>query len=101
MIGGRATLWSGTAFDCATNEIILRHNEFNDGSSGECNQGAIIAQSVGVQDTCFTSQLHVNISSALNNKTVNCSEINSMVTVGESRIRVIQSMSDNKSSEFE
>ena len=95
VVGGRATLWSGTAFDCSPNEIILRHNEFNDGTSGECNQGAIIAQSVGVQDNCFTSQLHVTVSGGLHNKTVNCSMINSMATVGEAQIRVIQGMSDS------
>ena len=97
VIGGGATLWSGTAFDCATNEndIILRHNEFNSSTSGECNQGDITAQSVRVQDNRFISQLNVTVSNELNNKTVKCSTTNSMVTVGESRIRVIQGMLDN------
>ena len=96
VVGGGATLWSGTAFNCSTNEIILRHNQFNDGTSKECNQGAIIAQSIGVQDTCFTSQLCIIVSTALNNQTVKCSRINSMVAVGEVQIRVIQGMSDSE-----
>ena len=92
---GMATLWSGTAFNCSgnANEIILRHNKFN-GTSKACNQGAITAQSVGAQDNMyFTSQLQVTVSSGLNNKTVECSVVNSNVTVGEAQIRVVQGMS--------
>ena len=47
---------------------------FREGTSGDCNGGAIFASSVGVEGDNFISQLAVNISNGLNNKTVSCSE---------------------------
>ena len=72
--GGVATLWRGTAFDChgVSNSIILRHSQFNlsEPAAVECND-RIMAHSVGVSDT-FTSQLSVNVTEELNNKTIEC-----------------------------
>ena len=76
--GGVATVWTGSLFDCGGyDEIVLVHIRFEYGSaSGECNNGAVLARSIGVLDVdgsnCYSSQLNVIISSAMNNKTVTC-----------------------------
>ena len=75
IVGGGNTIWRGTAFDCpsTTNEIILRHSTFGStGTSGTCNSGTIVGQSVRVEGTCFTSQLDVTVSESLNSGVVQC-----------------------------
>lgn len=74
VVGGSATVWSGSAFTCAGGEIILLHSDFPSGTSGECSD-AITAYSNGprVESECYTSQLRVNVSSEMNNKTITCS----------------------------
>lgn len=80
------TVWTGSIFNCTASEIALRHQQFgndsNSGASGECNNGAITAHSVGVvsksNTDCYISQLNINnIMSTthftdINNKTVTC-----------------------------
>ena len=75
IVGGGNTLWRGSAFDCesTSDEIILRHSTFGTtGTSGTCNSGTIVGQSVGVEDTCFTSRLNVTVSESLNSRAVQC-----------------------------
>ena len=76
IVGGGNTIWRGSAFNCPStnNEIILRHSQFStqSGTSGSCNSGTIVGQSVGVEGTCFTSRLNVPISEGLNDRTVQC-----------------------------
>ena len=84
-------MWTGSAFSssCDSNEIILLHNRFPKGTTGVCNNGAIVARSIGVGDNRYTSQLTVNVTSELNNKTAICL-VNSdvgMATIGEAVIR--------------
>ena len=69
-----ATVWRGTAFDCATNEITLLHSVFKSGHGafGTCNNGAIMAQSLGVENSYYTSQLNVRLTSDTVGKTVMC-----------------------------
>ena len=45
---GGATVWTGSAFDCRSNEITLLHRLFTDsgGTSRECNNGAIVGRSL-------------------------------------------------------
>ena len=85
---GRATVWSGSAFDCAGSEITLLHDRFSDGTIRECNGGAILGRSVSVDGNCFTSQLNVTVSTGLNNKTVKCFLDSEMQVIGESLITV-------------
>ena len=86
--GGNATIWRGSAFECARNAITLLHHDFIDGTSGKCNNGAILGQSVNVDGTYYTSQLNVTVSNGLNNKIVTCSSdlMPMMQKVGESQI---------------
>ena len=73
-VGSGFTQWAGTAFHCPNtgNEIFLSHNDFVDGIRKECNNGAIIGQSLQVNGSCFTSLLIVNISTNLNGTTIGC-----------------------------
>ena len=70
-----ATIWTGSAFDCAGNEISLLHENFfqSGGTSKDCNREAIIGKSIGVMnEMCFTSELNVTVSNELNFTTVSC-----------------------------
>ena len=73
-VGSGFTQWAGSAFSCPNigDEIFLSHNDFNDGIRKECNNGAIIGQSIRVNGSCFTSLLIVNISANLNGATIGC-----------------------------
>ena len=90
--GGRATIWGGSAFDCAGNEIILHHNNFTNRTfeSGECNNGSILGQSIGVNGTYYTSQLNITVSPGSNDKTVTCASDSKTysTSIGESLIKV-------------
>ena len=70
-----ATLWNGTAFSgCPQDEILLHHSYFTSagGSTGTCNNGAIVGQSLGVQGNSYTSQLNVTITPETAGKTIMC-----------------------------
>ena len=95
VIGSGITVWNGTAFtDCSrsTNDIPLRHTQFDsEGASGSCNNGAIRAQSVGVTNDCYTSQLNVTVSSTPSNKTIQCTHDSNMGSriIGSSTLHVM------------
>ena len=71
-----ATIWNGTAFlgGCQLNEIPLLHRQFTrtGGSTGRCNNGAIVGQSLGVQGNSYTSELNVTITPETAGKTITC-----------------------------
>ena len=77
IMGGGATVWQGTAFQCYDNDndiIILQHSHFG-GSynpAESCNNGAIVAQVLGVVNDSYISQVSVIVSLELNNTTVEC-----------------------------
>ena len=93
VVGGGITLWTGTAFSCSgsTNDISLRHTQFNSGASGSCNNDALMAKSIGVTNDCYTSQLNVTVSSTLNNKTIQCTHDSNMGSriIGSSTLHVM------------
>ena len=70
------TIWKGTAFDCEdrNNKITLIHNRFMSpgGTSKDCNNGAIVAQSIGVEDSQYSSQLNVTVTDDMAGKTIMC-----------------------------
>ena len=76
IMGGGATVWQGTAFQCDSynGEIVLRHSRFEGSYNqlGYCNNGAIIAQGLGVVSNSYISQLNVTVSLELNDTTVEC-----------------------------
>ena len=90
------TLWNGSAFDCGhiINEIILRHSQFTvsagHGTFGECNNGAIVARSIGVTNNRYISELNVTVSANLHNRTVQCIKLySSLRVIGKSTITVV------------
>ena len=77
-------MWTGSAFSCGTtNEIILRHDLFSNSTTGVCNNGAIVARSIGVVNDSYTSQLEVTVNSGFNNNTVKCNTVISDTGVSE------------------
>ncbi len=75
-MGGSATGWRGTAFQCAYvgDGILLRHSQFGRPHNYilTYNNGAVIAQSLGVVNDSYISQLNITASLELNNTTVEC-----------------------------
>ena len=73
--GKGSTVWQGNAFHCDDSEgsLVLRHSQFASGMYEEvCNGGEVVARAIGVNDSMFISQLHLTVSSEMNNKTVEC-----------------------------
>ena len=90
--GGGNTLWTGTAFSCNSNEILLRHTQFSlqGGTSGSCNNGAISGWSIGVTDRCYSSELNVTVSPDLNGRTILCNhDGTSQRSIGASTLNVV------------
>lgn len=88
-IGGAFTVWSGSAFMCASGEITLKHISLV-GALGECNNGAIIAQGVAVDNNRYTSRLDVILSAGLVGRTVSCSvdTIDDLIQIGNDTLIV-------------
>ena len=71
---GGVTVWQGEAFDCQNGEITLLHSQFAtlSGATGECNNGDLVARSLGVEDSRYTSQLRVTVSTAITENMIMC-----------------------------
>ena len=69
---GGTTLWTGNAFSCNSNDILLHHSQFSlpGGVSGSCNNDAISAWSIEVTDECYSSEKNVTFSPDLNSRTI-------------------------------
>ena len=92
-VGAGNTVWEGSVFDCRGNSIILRHSQFSSvGISGDCNNGKIIARSVGVDNDCYISQLMITVSGDFNNKSIYCIHDSTMglKTIGLSTLNVLE-----------
>ena len=65
--GGGATVWQGTAFQCSS-IIILRYTHFggSHNSIQTCNNGAIVAQALGIVNNNYISQINIIVSPELN-----------------------------------
>ena len=96
-MGGIATLWRGTAFDCPLDdsEVTLRHSQFASNQAFQtCNNGDIVGRGIDVTNSYYTSQLNITVRENFNNKTVQCAYISSegTKTVGESLLSVVSGM---------
>ena len=87
--GGGATVWQGTIFDgCLNEKITLRHSGFTSGIVFHQPCGTrqpIVGHSVSVADGSFISQLLVNISEELTDKTIECASDSGQI-VGSKQI---------------
>ena len=71
----------------------MRHSQFiNSQVTGECNDGAIVARSVGIQDGCYTSVLTIDIGQEMTNQTIECVYYNNFIQTGDSTIIIGQTM---------
>ena len=78
---GGTTVWKGTAFrDCGNNEITLIHNRFENGTSGDCNNGAITGWSMRVENSSYVSQLEVIVNSTMIGKGIACAHDNGSIS---------------------
>ena len=73
-MGAGITVWTGSAFNCTGNNILLRHSQFMSphGVNGTCNNGMIIGYSLRMTDNCFISQLNVTVTPGLIGSTIQC-----------------------------
>ena len=68
---GAATIWTGSAFDClhTNNEIYVLESS----TGGDtCNNGAIVANVISVEENNYISQLNVTVTSQTVGKTIRC-----------------------------
>ena len=77
---------------CASGEITLKHISLV-GALGECNNGAIIARGVAVDNNRYISRLDVLLSAGLVEATVSCSvdTINDLIQIGNDTLTVLTS----------
>ena len=83
VVGGVATVWKGTTFDCSStdNEVILFHSINSTSQPAEaCNNGAIVGHAIEFETDTYTSQLTVQFSSELNGSTISCAHDNGVDT---------------------
>ena len=74
---GGATVWRGTVFNCplSDHEVVLLHSRFESdtGTFRTCNNGAIVGQSLRVEDNSrYISQLNVTVSSDMIGESIEC-----------------------------
>ena len=66
-------MWTGTAFDCSNNEIIILHSSPNTGVEIACNNGAIVGRLTRAEDNTYVSQLTVSVSAQMVGTNISCS----------------------------
>ena len=81
VVGGGTTVWTGSALDCTPsyyNRIILRHSQFENGTSVGCNNSGIIVRSINTTSDSdgikYISQLIIQLdeNNTLEGRTVEC-----------------------------
>ena len=73
IVGGGTTVWNGSAFNCTSDQIPLRHSQFESGTAvGVCNDGAIVAHGIRRENYTFISQLNVTIEQNMIGRTIQC-----------------------------
>ena len=82
---GGATVWKGSAFDCARsdNEIVLLHSRFesNERTHRTCNNETIIGETIQMVEHYYTSQFHVIVSPDMIGGVVECAKDDGTVMV--------------------
>ena len=94
VVGGGVTVWKGSAFDnrCGKsgNELVLLHDRYH-GVSGDykfCEDGSIEARGVRVENSSYTSQLNVTLTSNITGKSIECAhdDGSNLTTIGSLNI---------------
>ena len=73
---GVATTWRGSILNCPSsgNHILLRHHNFENGTSRTCNDGEVVAYSSEVTNNSYSSRLNVTVTPEMHNETVKCTK---------------------------
>ena len=85
------TLWRGSALNCLSNEIILRHRLFTsgEGAQGECNEGSILGRSLRLEaGSLYISQLRIRNSSEVIGKSIECLLYDTNDLIGLSEVNI-------------
>ena len=71
---GGATVWTGTALNCPSDEIVLLHGRFtqSDGTIRSCNHEATVAKSLYVNNNLYISQLNITVTHDLTGRAIMC-----------------------------
>lgn len=82
VVGG-STQWNGDAIRQCSMPAFLRHRGFITGTTEPivCNSGDLVIQKIGVENSCYTSQLNVLFNSSLIGRTVTCAYDNGSVAI--------------------
>jgi hypothetical protein len=99
ILGGGATLWSGSTLDCQPDGITLRHSgSFQPGTFTYCNGDITseivgIREIVGIQGDCYISRLNFTAMAKFNSTSIDCSKQDPDISsVGNSTIFIIPGM---------
>ena len=84
---GGATVWTGIALKCPSDEIVLFHQSFTQlgGTIRSCNNGATVARSHCVRNNLYTSQLNITVTHDTVGKAVMCVYDDMSSTIGVNR----------------
>ena len=77
VIGGVATVWKGTIFDCSSsgNEVVIFHSINSTSQRPQvCNNGAITGHIIREENGIYTSQLMVQVGTESNRSTIICAQ---------------------------
>ena len=66
-------MWTGTAFDCSNNAIIILHSSTSTGVEITCNDGAIVGRLIRAKNNTYVSQLTVSVSAQTVGTRISCS----------------------------
>ena len=94
VVGAGFTVWRGSAFNCSSsaNRIILRHSQFEIGTSEMCNNGRIIGRSINTTSDSdgikYISQLIIQLdeNDTLEGRTVKCVHLSGTQIIGTQTI---------------
>ena len=88
-VGRGTTVWRGSAF-MSCDYIALLHSQFDQSTYGICNNGALIGNSVRVENGSYTSQLNITISRELDKTSIECIHDNhtQLLSVGMSTLEL-------------
>ena len=85
------TVWTGTAFQCPTNQISLTQKSNGVSSpttSGPCGSLSAVTTNISTDGTCYTSVLTIPAVQALNGTTVMCSDGSTGAIVGSDTLKI-------------
>ena len=74
VVGDRrgVTIWTGTALNCPSDEVLLFHRRFTRLDRITCNNGATVAQILHTLNNSYTSQLNITVTRDIDGTSITC-----------------------------